>query len=205
MGTATDIALAQVELQAEIGSTVTLTSAPANLPALAPLGAPYTPFTGEMIRQLRRGGLEEGQPLTLEALYGRLISTAAIQQLPQPQMRGTGTAGELTFTRIGKQPYSQAIRRDGRAPHHRLIGAVLSDNGSRAGTCFQISSGVLVTAWHILDDICNSNAEVGRIVQVEPLTGGTAFDCQIKSLDQKHNIAVLRFNVRIAVYRYRIG
>ena len=33
------------------------------------------------------------------------------------------------------------------------LGRVLDDDGAPVGTCFQVTPGVLVTAWHVLDDI----------------------------------------------------
>jgi Trypsin-like peptidase domain/Caspase domain len=200
MGTVTDTALAQVELPVEVGSTITLASAPANVPALAPPGAPYTAFTGEMIQLLRASWREEDPPLTLEALYRQLIRTAAIRHLPEPQMRGTGAAGELTLTRIGKHSSSQGKERNGRIPPITdFLGAVLDNDGIILGTCFQIASGVFVTAGHVVASAypATDDAEVGMIVRVEPITGGAAFDSRVESVDQKHNIAVMHSTMEL--------
>ena len=40
---------------------------------------------------------------------------------------------------------------DGRVPGY--LGRVLDGDGAPVGTCFQVAPGVLVTAWHVLDDI----------------------------------------------------
>jgi hypothetical protein len=50
------------------------------------------------------------------------------------------------------------------------LGRVLDADGSPAGTCFQVTSGVLVTAWHVLDDL-GAGSE-GAVVRVDPPQGG---------------------------------
>ena len=40
---------------------------------------------------------------------------------------------------------------DGRVPGY--LGRVLDGDGAPVGTCFQVAPGVLVTAWHVLDEI----------------------------------------------------
>ena len=40
---------------------------------------------------------------------------------------------------------------DARVPGY--LGRVLDGDGAPVGTCFQVAPGVLVTAWHVLDDI----------------------------------------------------
>lgn len=68
MGSGSDAALGQIE----IGGTYTLTSAPANAAALAPLDAPYTVFTGELISLLRTGMPGGPELLSLDPIYQRL-------------------------------------------------------------------------------------------------------------------------------------
>jgi trypsin-like peptidase len=48
---------------------------------------------------------------------------------------------------------------------------------------------VLVTAWHVLDDI--GAAEADAAVQVDPLAGGEAFGAAVQRLDLVHDLAVL--------------
>jgi len=55
------------------------------------------------------------------------------------------------------------------------LGRVLEGDGSPVGTCFQVAPGVLVTAWHVLDDI--GAGDEGARVAVDPLAGG----CLIRS------------------------
>ena len=99
MGPPTEVALAQVE----VGSAIIIASAPANLPALAPPGQPFTAFTGELIHLLRTGIPDTQQPMTIETLYRQLLDAADARELPRPQRRGTGTAGDLALTRTAPQ------------------------------------------------------------------------------------------------------
>ncbi len=69
------------------------------------------------------------------------------------------------------------------------LGRVLDGDGEPVGTCFQIAPGVLVTAWHVLDDIRTAEADAG--VRVDPLAGGAAFDAAVWRLDPVHDLAVL--------------
>ena len=57
------------------------------------------------------------------------------------------------------------------------------------GTCFQVAPGVLVTAWHVLDEI-GAAAEDAR-VRVDPLAGGAAFDAVVARMDPLRDLAVL--------------
>jgi CHAT domain/Trypsin-like peptidase domain len=76
---------------------------------------------------------------------------------------------------------------DGLVPGY--LGRVLDGGGVPVGTCFQVASGVLVTAWHVLDDI--GAAEEDARVGVDPLGGGEAFGAAVARLDQAHDLAVL--------------
>ena len=63
------------------------------------------------------------------------------------------------------------------------------------GTCFQVARGVLVTAWHALDDI-GAAVENAR-VRVDPLAGGESFEAFVARLDQAHDLAVLVSDVQL--------
>ena len=76
---------------------------------------------------------------------------------------------------------------DARVPEY--LGRVLDENNDPAGTCFQVATGVLVTAWHVLDHI-GAAAENVR-VRIDPLASGKAFDAVVARLDQAHDLAVL--------------
>src|SRR5690242_11166608 len=68
------------------------------------------------------------------------------------------------------------------------LGRVL-DDGDPVGTCFQVKPGVLVTAWHVLNDIGAADPE--SPVQVDPLAGGNPFEATVARLDPVHDLAVL--------------
>ena len=69
------------------------------------------------------------------------------------------------------------------------LGRVLNAGGAPAGTCFQVSVGVLVTACHVLDEI--SAASEDALVRVDPLGGGQPFDAVVARLDPLRDLAVL--------------
>ena len=76
---------------------------------------------------------------------------------------------------------------DGRVPGY--LGRVLDQEGAAAGTCFQVAPGVLVTAWHVLDDI-GAAGDDDRVA-VDPLGGGAAFTAQVARTDPLRDLAVL--------------
>ena len=69
------------------------------------------------------------------------------------------------------------------------LGRVLDADGDPAGTCFQVISGVLVTAWHVLDAV-GAGGE-GDTVAVDPLQGGTRRQARVERADPLHDLAVL--------------
>ncbi len=82
---------------------------------------------------------------------------------------------------------------DGRVPGY--LGRVLDGGGDPVGTCFQVVPGVLVTAWHVLEDIgaADEDARVG----VDPLAGGEAFEATVARLDRVHDLAVLVCDIHL--------
>lgn len=79
-----------------------------------------------------------------------------------------------------------------------FLGRVLDDAGEPVGTCFQLRSGVLVTAWHVLDAL--GAAEEGARVQFDPLQGGQVREAQVRRVDSLHDIAVLAASEPLAAY-----
>ena len=69
------------------------------------------------------------------------------------------------------------------------LGRVLDEDGAPVGTCFQVSPGVLVTAWHVLAAI--GAASDGAPVRVDPLAGGAAFGAVVVRFDPLRDLAVL--------------
>src|ERR1044071_2174839 len=69
------------------------------------------------------------------------------------------------------------------------LGRVLDGDGDPLGTCFQVAPKVLVTAWHVLDQL--GAATVGAPVRVDPLQGGHAFEAEVRRLDPVHDLGVL--------------
>lgn len=85
--------------QIGIEGTYTLTSTPANAVALAPVGADYTAFTGELITLLRAGVPNGPELLTFATVYRQLLHTMTSLALPLPRQRGTGTVDQLALAR----------------------------------------------------------------------------------------------------------
>ena len=76
---------------------------------------------------------------------------------------------------------------DGRVPGY--LGRVLDGDGGPVGTCFQVARGVLVTAWHVLEDIGAAAENAG--VRVDPLGGGDWFGAVVSRVDPVHDLAVM--------------
>ena len=78
------------------------------------------------------------------------------------------------------------------------LGRVLSPSGAPAGTCFQVSPAVLVTAWHVLRDLgCD---EPGAICQGDALNGaGAVTSAQVLRTDPLHDLAVLQAEAPLAM------
>jgi hypothetical protein len=69
------------------------------------------------------------------------------------------------------------------------LGRVMDDVGDPIGTCFQIADRVVVTAWHVLDDL--GAGDLGAFVRVDPLRGGDPTDARVAAVDPRHDLAVL--------------
>jgi uncharacterized caspase-like protein len=91
--------------QLEVAGTFLLTATPANVLAMAPIGARNTAFTGALLAAFRDGIPGGPEFLTLDDLYRATLRTAQVTGLPKPQRRGTATADQLV---LGRNPYSAA-------------------------------------------------------------------------------------------------
>jgi hypothetical protein len=85
--------------ETNIEGTYTLTATPRNAVALAPPGAQYTAFTGELLKLLRTGIPDGPRLLTFATIYPQLRSTMIGKRLPKPMQRGTETITDLALTR----------------------------------------------------------------------------------------------------------
>jgi CHAT domain/Trypsin-like peptidase domain len=84
-----------------------------------------------------------------------------------------------------------AMAGDGRVPGY--LGRILDEDGVPVGTCFQVAPGVLVTAWHVLDEL--GAAGLGARVGVDPLGGGERFSAVVARIDALRDLAVLESDV----------
>ena len=108
--------------QLGIAGTYTLTSAPANAVALAPQGAPYTAFTGELLQLLQWGVPGGPELLTLNEIYRRLRHTMRQRGFPVPEQRTVGMADLLALTR--NPAHNTPPRTPGATPDHTEPSAV---------------------------------------------------------------------------------
>ncbi|HTI26051.1 MAG TPA: molecular chaperone DnaK [Kutzneria sp.] len=147
--------------QIEISGVYTLTSAPANQPAIAPDGARHTAFTGELLRLLNHGVATGSELITLEQIYVHLLAALTAGGLPKPQRRGTGTSDLLALARNPAWPASSTQDERGSLPvnvmrlledHDQRIRrgavdllAVLADDPNYADQAF-------TTLTHLTDD-----------------------------------------------------
>jgi len=81
----------------------------------------------------------------------------------------------------------------GRVPGY--LGRILDSGDEPVGTCFQVAPGVLVTAWHVIDDV--GAAKSGTRVQVDPLAGGEPFGAVVARTDSLHDLAILTAGRRL--------
>jgi hypothetical protein len=72
------------------------------------------------------------------------------------------------------------------------LGRILESPGNPVGTCFQVKSGILVTAWHVLVEC--AAGQVGQSVFVDSLAPGGRPPAQarVERTDPDHDLAVLR-------------
>ena len=81
------------------------------------------------------------------------------------------------------------VEPDRRVPAY--LGRILDAGGEPEGTCFQIVSGVLATAWHVLDAV--GAGEIDSVVAVDPLAGGGgARAAVVAAINPLADLAVLR-------------
>ncbi|WP_244218935.1 caspase family protein [Micromonospora arida] len=83
----------------DIRGTYTLASAPAHQTAVAPVGAQFTAFTGELLNTLRQGVPGGGRLLTLGEIYPALTRALLASGMPRPQRLGTDLADHIALTR----------------------------------------------------------------------------------------------------------
>jgi hypothetical protein len=70
-----------------------------------------------------------------------------------------------------------------------FLGRILDDDNAPIGTCFQVTPGVLATAWHLLDDL--GVGKESASVRLDPLQGGPTRNARVERIDQGHDLAVL--------------
>lgn len=71
-----------------------------------------------------------------------------------------------------------------------FLGRILNSGRQPIGTCFQISDGTLITAYHVLSSIGADH--VGASVQFEPMDRADLASAIVERVDSEHDLAVLR-------------
>ncbi|MDQ2836917.1 MAG: caspase family protein [Actinomycetota bacterium] len=88
-----------VDARLTLDGIFVLASSPSSDPSLAPVGAEYTAFSGELIDILRRGLPGGPELLTLRVIYESLLETLAAKQLPMAQRRTVSVVDSLALAR----------------------------------------------------------------------------------------------------------
>lgn len=83
----------------DIQGTYTLASAPSYSSAVAPVGARFTAFTGELLDILRRGIPAGGPLLSFADIFPALTRALVARGMPRPQQLGTGLADRVALVR----------------------------------------------------------------------------------------------------------
>ncbi len=83
--------------EASAEGTYVLAAAAENKAALAPQGARYTAFTGELLQIIQGGIADHGPLLDLDSIYSQLQLVMRGKGLPIPQKRDRNTAGRLNL------------------------------------------------------------------------------------------------------------
>jgi hypothetical protein len=69
------------------------------------------------------------------------------------------------------------------------LGRVLDPDGEAVGTCFQVASGVIVTAAHVLADAGADRA--GAMASIDPPGGGGGREAKVIRVEELFDLAVL--------------
>ena len=93
------VASSAVTAELNIHGTYTLASAPAHSSAVAPVGAQFTAFTGELLTILRQGIPGGGALLSLADIFPVLTRSLLARGMPRPQHLGTGLADRIALAR----------------------------------------------------------------------------------------------------------
>ena len=130
----------------------------------------------------------------LSALMGNLQQALTqYDELLSEQTRVLGADHPSTLTtRRQRADLLTELDQSSRIPGQRVpgyLGRVLDTDGGPVGTCFQVAPGVLITSWHVLDQI--GAADVDASLLIEPIAGGDALRARVRRLDAVHDAAVM--------------
>jgi hypothetical protein len=98
LGTMSEPIAAAVD-EASAEGTYIMAATPENKTALAPPGARYTAFTGQLLDLVNRGVPGPDELLDLDTVYRHVRDAMRAKGLPLPQKRDRNTAGRLTLVR----------------------------------------------------------------------------------------------------------
>ena len=94
-----------IATEASAEGTYVLAAVAENKTAVAPPGALFTAFTGELLNIVEHGISGQGPLLDLDSIYRELLAVMRAKGYPSPQKRDRNTAGQLTLIR--NQAYIQ--------------------------------------------------------------------------------------------------
>ncbi|GLZ80662.1 hypothetical protein Afil01_54690 [Actinorhabdospora filicis] len=123
-----------------IEGTYLLTSSAETQRSLAPVGEPYTAFTGELLRALTEGVPGKGELLAMEDLFERVRHELRAKSRPEPQRRNGNDGGRihiaLNRAHGGGDGEEARLRRraaKGDADAMNRLGLLLEERGDLAG------------------------------------------------------------------------
>ncbi|WP_051022380.1 caspase family protein [Nocardia pneumoniae] len=156
--------------QLGIEGTYTLTATPANAVALAPTGATYTAFTGELLALLRTGVPDGPQLLTFATIYHQLLHALNARGLPRPGQRGTGTIDQLALSRNPAHPANSAPIPMTDSTRNRVSSSTFHEDGDLR---FPVRKGI---GWQMVQAVIGLIGSLAlRAVSVDPGTTSPEF------------------------------
>jgi peptide/nickel transport system substrate-binding protein len=111
-----------VVTEASAEGTYVLAAAAENRTAVAPDGARFTAFTGELLRIIEQGIGGQGPLLDLDSIYRELRAAMRAKGFPLPQKRERNTAGQLDLVRnraFSAEPAPRPSATGGASPGQR--------------------------------------------------------------------------------------
>jgi len=149
-----------VATEASAEGTYVLAAAAENKTAVAPPGARFTAFTGELLDIIEHGISGRGPLLDLDSIYRELLAAMQAKGYPIPQKRDRNTAGQLTLIR--NRTYTPTLAEPvARTAPARVPDSLLAPGRTgHVGNQDPAGNSILATLAEIADEIAGIPDEV---------------------------------------------